>query len=310
MSLPVFCRFLGVIGALVSAPGVPGEIPADESYPRVALIIGNAKYNSHGYTLKNPVHDAQEIRKKLADLHFSIPEGLYLENATKQQLEDAFKKFAEELSHTQNAIGLVYYSGHGLQDKDVYLLPVDAKTDDLSSKNPTLVSTETLMNVLQNAHNRLNIIILDSCRTFPSNGTKGVDRLPILAIGNNIPETLIAYATAPGKTADDGPGNNSPYAEALLEHLAKPETTIEKMFKLVRTSVGERTKDKILQIPWESTSLSTNFCFFSCPKTANSERVEDLDREVAILKAKNKSLNEEHEELIQKISGSNPRFSQ
>jgi uncharacterized caspase-like protein len=46
--------------------------------------------------------------------------------------------------------------------------------------------------------------------------------------------TLIAYATAPGKTAADGEGRNGTYTGALLSELRVPGLKVEDVFKRAR----------------------------------------------------------------------------
>jgi uncharacterized caspase-like protein len=69
--------------------------------------------------------------------------------------------------------------------------------------------------------------------------------------------TLIAYATAPGHTADDGTGQNGLYTEALLTEMRNPELSILQVFQRVRSRVSEQSGKN--QIPWESTSLTGDF---------------------------------------------------
>jgi hypothetical protein len=70
---------------------------------------------------------------------------------------------------------------------------------------------------------------------------------------------LIAYATAPGRTALDGTGRNGVYTSALLEHIRTSGISLLQMFQRVRVSVEERTNRA--QTPWESTSLRGDFYF-------------------------------------------------
>ena len=56
--------------------------------------------------------------------------------------------------------------------------------------------------------------------------------------------TLIAYATAPGKVAYDGVGNNSPFSAALAEWIDEPGLEIGLMFRRVRQEVVEATNKK------------------------------------------------------------------
>ncbi len=68
------------------------------------------------------------------------------------------------------------------------------------------------------AKNRMNIVILDACRDNPfarsfRTATQG------LAYMDAPTGTMIAYATAPGKTASDGTGDNGLYTSKLVQAL-------------------------------------------------------------------------------------------
>jgi hypothetical protein len=71
--------------------------------------------------------------------------------------------------------------------------------------------------------------------------------------------TLIAFATAPGRTAQDGDGLDSPFTTALLKHLDTPGLEVRQMLGLVRKDVREATAGK--QVPWESSALEGSFYF-------------------------------------------------
>jgi len=53
--------------------------------------------------------------------------------------------------------------------------------------------------------------------------------------------TLVAYAARDGEFAMDGDGENSPFARALVKHLAEPGLEINLLFRKVRDTVQETT---------------------------------------------------------------------
>ena len=96
-------------------------------------------------------------------------------------------------------------------------------------------------------------MFLDACRDNPaiSSGLRGLGRglAPIQAPTG----TLIAYATRDGGVAEDGTGKHSPYTQALLDLIDKPED-ISLMLRRVRDRVMKETFGR--QQPWEYGSLS------------------------------------------------------
>ena len=158
-------------------------------------------------------------------------------------------------------VGLFFYAGHGVQvNGHNYLIPVDAKLENENDVEYDSVRADRVLAKMENAGSKTNIVILDACRDNPferswHRGAKGNG----LAFMNAPSGSIIAYATSPGTTASDGPGNNGLYTSAILKHITTGNITIEKMFKLVRATIMEESEGK--QVPWESTSLRGDFYF-------------------------------------------------
>src|SRR5207248_6134803 len=76
--------------------------------------------------------------------------------------------------------------------------------------------------------------------------------------------SLIAYATAPGKTAAEGRRQrNGIYTKYLLRFMGEPNLPVEQMFRQVRVAVEQETRAQEggKQTPWESSSLRVEFSF-------------------------------------------------
>ncbi|HEY1403280.1 MAG TPA: caspase family protein, partial [Pyrinomonadaceae bacterium] len=71
---------------------------------------------------------------------------------------------------------------------------------------------------------------------------------------------LVAFATAPGSVASDGPDStNGVYTRELLRFMRVPGLSVEEVFKSVRAAVLKRTQGR--QTPWEESSLTGDFYF-------------------------------------------------
>jgi hypothetical protein len=113
-------------------------------------------------------------------------------------------------------------------------------------------------------------VILDACRNNPfsrsfrsaSDGLAQVDAPT---------GTLIAYATAPGRVASDGTGQNGLYTSELLKQMRVPGLSVTEMFMRVRAGVMKQTANK--QVPWEVSSLVGAFYFRGSP--TNSARTNN-----------------------------------
>jgi len=223
---------------------------------RVALVIGNATYKVN--PLKNPVNDSTDMARSLRSVGFDVIEA---NNTTLAQMREATRRFADKLGSSD--VGLVYYSGHGVEVKGKnYLIPVNAdikrEYEVVDQAFDASQFLEMMDNIRGPNNKRVNILIVDACRNnelqkswrSTNNGQARMD-----APGG----TFISFATAPGRVAADGVGRNSPYTKHLLQALKQPNVPIEQVFKIVRRNVMEETKGE--QIPWENSSLVGDFYF-------------------------------------------------
>jgi len=223
---------------------------------RVALVLGNATYKIN--PLKNPVNDSTDMARSLRSVGFDVIEA---NNTTLAQMREATRRFADKLGNSD--VGLVYYSGHGVEVKGKnYLIPVNAdikrEYEVVDQAFDASQFLEMMDNIRGPNNKRVNILIVDACRNnelqkswrSTNNGLARMD-----APGC----TFISFATAPGRVAADGAGRNSPYTKHLLQALKQPNLPIEQVFKVVRRNVMEETKGE--QIPWENSSLVGDFYF-------------------------------------------------
>ena len=225
---------------------------------RIALVIGNGNYI--GSILANPENDARSMTDILKKLGFEV---YSYKNLNGSQMKRAIDEFGSKLKG--NDVGLFYYAGHGLQAKGYnYLIPVDAQLTTEEQVEYDCVRADRVLALMETSGTKVNVIVLDACRNNPFE--RSWTRSPSgrgLAFMNAPTGTLIAYSTAPGNTASDGSGSNSPYTTAVLENIQIPNLTIIQMFQNVRNVVSQRTKKQ--QIPWESTSLTGDFYFNLIP---------------------------------------------
>jgi len=227
---------------------------------RVALVIGNESYR-HLNELSNPAHDAAVIGASLQAAGFELIGGKPLVDADKRGIEAAIRAFGQRLQG--GAIGLFYYSGHGVQVGDRnYMVPVEAAPHNAADVDFELVSVELVMKQIANGGGRLSMVILDACRTNPLSGSGTRAGAGGLAAMDAPQGTIISYATAPGKTAADGPaGGNSPYATALAKAMRQPGLGVLDMFNQVGVAVDQATAGK--QQPWLAMSPIRGRFFFA-----------------------------------------------
>ena len=226
---------------------------------RLALVIGNAAYAK---PLKNPGNDADAMTAALqrAGFHVTTRKDLRL-----GEMKSAINDFGVRLNH--NTIGLIYFAGHGVQTEDNrnYLLPIGADTDVV--KPAQLPDGAVSLDFIRGAMDGggLNLIFLDACRDNPYAFTRGSGKRGLAPMTSGGNDTLIAYATAAGDTADDSDayGDNSPYTASLIKWMAEP-LPIEILLKKVRADVMRQTHGS--QRPIYNPEFTQDF-YFIAPTT-------------------------------------------
>jgi hypothetical protein len=252
----ILCAGFGpVIGLWI---GLTGAVAQD----RVALVIGNSAYQKSP-VLPNPANDAKAVGAFLKSAGFEVTE---VRDLTQSDMRAAIGQFAGLLAGKgRDTVAVVYYAGHGLQiDGENYLVPIDASIAREADVPLQAVRLADLLNALAAVPTKSRIIMLDACRNNPFSEINKVAGRG-LAIVDAPPGTIISYATSPGSIALDGDGANSPYATALISHTREIGLPVEQAFKRVRFAVNDTTNKQ--QLPWESSSLTSDFSFFPGPDT-------------------------------------------
>ena len=234
---------------------------------KLALLIGNQNY-TNSTALQNTLNDVDLIGEQLDKLGFLV---IKANNKNLNELKGELRSFHKKIR--VGDVGLIYYSGHGLQyQSDNYLVPIGADIT-ISSEIPReAISSSEVIAYMDKAD--VKIIILDACRNNPykTGGKsigKGLKRQDLTEQNN----TLIAFAASPNQEASDGTGINSPYALALKDALQLEGKTLEQVFKKVRKQVSSLTSGK--QTPWYNASLVDDIYLNGRPSSATLKN--DLD---------------------------------
>ncbi len=224
---------------------------------RIALVIGNGAYAQGALT--NPVNDARDIAATLRNAGFEVLSGA---NQNRRQMRELIRQFGEKIRN--GGVGLFYFAGHGVQVNNTnYLIPVGAEITKETEVEDESISVNFVLAQMEDARNKLNIVILDACRNNPfarsfRSGSRG------LAVTRSAPTgTLVAYATAADNVASDGDGRNGLFTQELLTNLKTPGLTLESVFRRTRTTV--RSKSNGQQVPYEYTSVEGEDFYFISP---------------------------------------------
>ena len=231
---------------------LPFFLFSQEKEKRLALVIGNANYDKG--ELKNPVNDERLIASTLDSLDFDV---ILKENlSTKRDMTAAIREFGSRRSEYD--VAFVYYAGHGVQvDDENFLLPTKETFEEEFDVMDYGVSVQNIMRYLRAQTNQVNILILDACRDNPFESSWGNTRsLKGQGLAKIPPPTgsLIAFSTDSGQTAPDGDGENSIYSISLAKNMLLKDTSIDQVFRNVRSEVLKQTDGG--QRPVEATQLT------------------------------------------------------
>lgn len=257
MRRPILSHLVLASGLFVLAQLMMPTQAAAEA--RLALVIGQSAYRTVP-ELPNAANDAKGMAELLGNAGFTVTAA---PNLAQNEMRQAISDFAGKVSASgADTVALVFYAGHGLQiEGENYLVPVDLDPKREADIPLQGVRLNDLLNTLGALPTRARIFMLDACRNNPFPALSGAGHgLAIVDTNAGAPGSFISYSTSPGAEAEDGSGADSPYTAAALTVAKQPNIPIEEVFKRIRIAVAQSTDGR--QIPWESSSLTSDFKFF------------------------------------------------
>jgi uncharacterized caspase-like protein len=249
---------------------------------RVALVIGISKYQSVP-RLVNPARDADAMSVLFKKAGFDVVESG--RDLGISDLRKSIRLFSETSRDAD--ISVVYYAGHGIEvDGTNYLVPADAKlVSDFDVEDET-ISLDRVLKALDGAK-RLRLVILDACRDNPFTktmkrtvSTRSIGR-GLAKIEPSMSDTLVAYAAKAGAVANDGEGQNSPFASALVKYIAEPGLDLRLAFGRVRDDVLKSTSYRQEPFVYGSLGGETVALVPQTAKPADPETSARTDYELA-----------------------------
>jgi len=230
---------------------------------KVALIIGNKEYQKPFTTLSNTVNDAKAMKDILETRGFKV---IYKTDVTKREFDNSLEEFYRELR--RGAIGLLYFSGHGLESNGQnYLIPTDSNIKAKSDTQYEAIALNKITKRMQSENDRLNIVILDACRNDPFAKSLGVGGL-----ANTEPPIglFVSYATKAGGVSSDGRvGGNGLFTTYLIKYMKEP-LSFKDVFQKAREAVYEASNKTQFPAIYDNT-INVNF-YFTLPRKVKPDR--------------------------------------
>ncbi|MFT4116872.1 caspase family protein [Bradyrhizobium sp.] len=240
-----------LIGLTIAGSGT-GSRAADAA--KVALVIGNAKYPDNEFVLNEAANDAQDVAEELKRDGFAVDRQT---NLTGDAMRQALDRFYARIE--RGSVALIFFDGFGIQsNRQTYLLPVDAQIwtePDVSRDGFNLDAILGEMNVRGAA---IKIALVDAGRRNPFERRfrrYSAGLAPVIAPSNS----LVLYSTALGAVVGSGKTDRSLFVTELLREIRAPNISAEQALTNTKNGVVGATNRE--QVPWLSSSLTTEFAF-------------------------------------------------
>src|ERR1043165_8188349 len=195
-------KLLATFAALAALFVIALPAAAQQPQPRIALVIGNAAYPKG--PLQTSLADGGLVAEALTSIGFEIVEGA---DVNQTDFRRVFRDFLEKVQAAgPDVIAFVYYSGYAIQfEGDNYLIPVDARLERDSDIPIDGIRLFDLLRPLADVQAAATVVVLDAARPLPFQIQGGQLARGLGAI-ESAPGMLIAFSSAPGTVAQDGPG--------------------------------------------------------------------------------------------------------
>ena len=235
-----FC-FIALILVVLPVASFAADKAGDR---RVALVIGNNDYQ-YAKKLDNAVADAQAFRRELEARGFQV---VYRENANRRAMNGAMEEFVGKLS--TDAIGLIYYSGHGVQINGAnYLIPTDLSAKAASDFAYDAVDLTKLVDRVSQTQAKFALAVIDACRDNPFQGTGrdiGGSR-GLVAPSGNASGVMVVYSAGANQKAldrlsDADRNPNGLFTREFLKAMRIPGLTVQEAVNQIKMSVIAQAK--------------------------------------------------------------------
>ena len=234
----LICSSLPLAGSLQAA----GHSSGTER--RVALIIGNNEYR-YVTGLNNAVADARAMKRELEERGFQV---VYRENAARRVMNDAIEEFLGKLS--TDAIGMVYFSGHGVQINSAnFLIPTDLQAEKESDVAYDGIDLGKLLDRMAQVQPRFSLVVIDACRDNPfrSSGKSIGNSKGLAPPISNAEGVMVVYAAGASQQALDrlsarDTDPNGLFTREFIKAMRKPGLNVQDMISEVKLAVIQQAK--------------------------------------------------------------------
>jgi tetratricopeptide (TPR) repeat protein len=221
---------------------------------KVALVIGNARYPDNDLPLNDAANDARDVSDDLTRDGFEVEKAIDLTgDGMRQALGRLYAKI------TPGSAALIFFDGFGVQSaRQTYLLPVDAQIWTEPDVLRDGFNLETILGEMDGRGASVKIALLDASRRNPFERRfrrYSAGLAPAVTPAN----TLLLYSSALSSVVSNSRNDHSVFVTELLREMRAPGIGAEQTLRNTQAGVVSATRGE--QVPWLSSSLTTDFSF-------------------------------------------------
>jgi formylglycine-generating enzyme len=249
-----------LLAVVFSAAAQPPAAPAR----RLAIVIANFDYQKLP-RLTSPSNEAQAIVETLAAAGFLVRRAANIGRLEFLTTESSFLKDVQPGDSV-----LFYYSGYAVQgDDDNYLLPVDFEPQDTNDLDRRSYHLSRMQQKLDERGAALKIFILEGSRAIDV-PIAGAGPPGLMAQPDVSPDSLFAFAAAPGQTVPTSAATIGRLTDAVVRNIALPGLRVVDVFGNAKREVA--TSTNTAQNPFVQENILHPDFFFHAPKAAESPK--------------------------------------
>jgi tetratricopeptide (TPR) repeat protein len=248
MRLFVVLLLTSLFAAVVHVKG------ASAAPAKVALVIGNAKYPDNDIPMSDATNDAQDVAEELRRGGFAVERGMDL---TADAMRQALSRFYAKIQ--PGSVALLFFDGFGIQSaRQTFLLPVDAQIWVEADVIRDGFNLETILSEMNARGASVKIALIEAARRNPFERRfrrYSAGLAPAVTPNNS----LVLYSAALGSVISSVRSDHGLFVTELLREIRAPGTSAEQALRNTQAGVISATRGE--QVPWLSSSLTTEFAF-------------------------------------------------
>lgn len=209
---------------------------------RRALIIGNDLYRSIA-KLENAREDARTIAANLTALGYQVTLKLDL---NEREMKSALRAFSNQVQGGDEVI--FFFAGHGVQlGAANYLLPTDIAGESEAQVRDEAIQLQRVLDDMAERKAKFTLAMIDACRDNPFKTTGRAIGGRGLAPTTAATGQMVIFSAGSGQQALDrlnssDQNKNGLFTRILVKEMQKPNVSIDRVIKNVRSQVAELAK--------------------------------------------------------------------